>query len=155
MGLSKVSIDLKEYNEFVISQYENGKIKTSLLDKIKNLTKDLNELIETHAKQVIDNQAYKPKKSLVIEMGFRRTSMGSDSRLEQNNIEDNYIGNYSGIHRDKVPVLEKLGITKKEMVDYINIQWDIKDEADKVKKEADEEKARLEALEQKEVKEEK
>lgn len=150
MEQSKVSIDLSEYNEFVISQYENGKIKTSLLDQIKVLKKELNELIEIHAKQVTDNQNYKPKKAVVIEMAFRRTNMGSDSRIEQTDIKDSYIGNYAGIHRDKVPVLETLGITKKEMVDYINIQWDIKDATDKIKKEEAEEKAKLEALEQKE-----
>ena len=147
MEQSKVSIDLMEYNEFVISQYENGKIKTSLLDEIKTLKKDLNELIETHANQVSINQDYKPKKSIIIEMLFRKHSMGSDSRKEQTDLMNDRIGNYAGIHKNDVPKLLELGISKTEMVDYINTQWDIKDAADKIKKEETEEKERLAALE--------
>ena len=150
MEQSKVSVDLKEYNEFVISQYENGKIKTSVLDDIKTLKKELSILVETHAKQVIDDRSYNPKKSLVLDLAFKRNRMGADSRSEQINIGDEYIGNYAGFTKNNIVLLEALGINRDEMIAFINIQWDIKDAADKTEKDAAEEKARLDALSQKE-----
>ena len=150
MEQSKVSIDLKEYNEFVISQYENGKIKTSLLDSIKTLKKDLVKLELGHDAKLELNRSFKFKKDIIIELVFKRYKMGSDTRSEQTDMIGDYFGNYTGVNKNNVSLLEEIGISKDEIVAYINIQWDIKDAADKVEKEAAEEKARLDAAIQKE-----
>ena len=150
MEQSKVSIDLKEYNEFVISQYENGKIKTSLLDSIKTLKKDLVKLEMDHDAKLEINRSFKFKKDIIIELVFKRNKMGPDTRSEQTAMTGDYFGNYTGVNKNNVSLLEEIGISKAEIVAYINNQWDIKDVADKVEKEAAEEKARLDAAIQKE-----
>jgi hypothetical protein len=52
--------------------------------------------------------------------------MVSYGRQEQTNIERKYA---FGFEEDDVVLLKELGITFKEMIDYINKQWDDKEAA--------------------------
>ena len=145
MEQNTVSVDLKEYQEFIISQYENGKIKTSLLDEIKILKNNLEELNEAYSNKLKITNEYKTPKDKIMELAFRINSMGSDSRSEQTNISDTYVSNYSGFHKLKVPLLVDMGITIEELVEYVNTQWDIKDAKDQAEKVAKELKEKEDA----------
>lgn len=128
MEENRVSIDLKDYNEFVISQYENGKIKTSLLDDIKRLRITKESLIKF-------NEEYNPKSDLIMNLVFKRNRMisGSDNRSEHLEITDTSIGSYAGFSKDSYMVLKSLDINVECMLDFINKQWNTFEEEKKEK----------------------
>jgi len=123
---STVEIGLDEYKEFIVSQYKNGVLKKTLSDEIAELTIGRDALIES-------NKELFSKKSLLLEFWFKRTSMGSDTRREQTQYEasGNY-GSYFGYTSESRKVLFEFGFTPKDLVDYVNQQWDIREEAEKL-----------------------
>lgn len=122
MEESKVSVNLTEYKEFIVSQYENGKLKDSLQKEIKRLKNERDKL-ETEV--IREREKLQDNKTLLLELGFKRNSMGSDSRGEQTRIYgDNDIGRYFGYTRKDYDLLLEFGFTKEEILAYINEQWD-------------------------------
>ena len=119
---TKVSINLEEYKEFIISQYENGKIKKTLIQEIKELKENQGKLkFELKEQQkIIDS-----KKEGILRRLFKKDYMVSYGRQEQTNIERKYA---FGFEENDVILLKELGITVKEMIDYINKQWDEKEQ---------------------------
>ena len=110
---SKVLVNLDEYKEFVISQYENGKMKKTLIQDIKEQRQTLNDFKKT----------IKANKDFVLGIAFKRNKMGSDTRSEQVDLT----GQWCGFDKGKQKVLIELGFTEQELVDYINEQWDIRE----------------------------
>lgn len=125
---SKVSIDLKEYKEFIVSQYETGKYKDTLQESIKQLEKR-NKFLEQRNAELLANT------DAILELGFKRHAMGSDTRSEQTNIKEGHIGPYAGYHKNDIETLESLGFTRQDLKDYINKQWDIREEKMREEKE--------------------
>ncbi len=117
---SKVLVNLDEYKEFVISQYENGKMKKTLIQDIKEQRQTLNDF-----KKRADEfkKILKTNKELVLGLAFKRNNMGSDTRSEQVDLT----GQWCGFDKGKQKVLIELGFTEQELVDYINEQWDIRE----------------------------
>ncbi|MCK9492828.1 MAG: hypothetical protein M0Q00_00510 [Acholeplasmataceae bacterium] len=117
---SKVLVNLDEYKEFVISQYENGKLKKTLIEDIKELKQSKNEL---EGRILILNEKLKNNKEIVLGLTFKRNKMGSDTRSEQIELS----GQWAGFEKEAQKRLFELGYTEKELIDYINEQWDIRE----------------------------
>lgn len=117
---SKVLVNLDEYKEFVISQYENGKIKKTLIQDIKEQRQTVSDL-----KKRADEfkKTLKTNKEIVLGLAFKRNKMGSDTRSEQVDLT----GQWCGFDKENQKVLIELGFTEQELVDYINEQWDIRE----------------------------
>ena len=117
---SKVLVNLDEYKEFVISQYENGKMKKTLIQDIKEQRQTLNDL-----KKRADEfkKTIKANKDFVLGIAFKRNKMGSDTRSEQVDLN----GQWCGFDKENQRVLIELGFTEQELIDYINEQWDIRE----------------------------
>lgn len=117
---SKVLVNLDEYKEFVISQYENGKLKKTLIEDIKELKQSKNEL---EGRILILNEKYKNNKEIILGLTFKRNKMGSDTRSEQIDLT----GQWAGFEKETQRHLFEIGYTEQELIDYINEQWDIRD----------------------------
>jgi len=117
---SKVLVNLDEYKEFVISQYENGKMKKTLIQDIKEQRQTISDL-----KKRADEfkKILKTNKELVLGLAFKRIKMGSDTRSEQVDLT----GQWCGFDKENQKVLIELGFTEQELIDYINEQWDIRE----------------------------
>lgn len=117
---SKVLVNLDEYKEFVISQYENGKIKKTLIQDIKEQRQTLNDL----KKRADDfKKILKTNKEIVLGLAFKRNKMGSDTRSEQVDLN----GQWCGFDKENQKVLIELGFTEQELINYINEQWDVRE----------------------------
>lgn len=134
----KVLINLDEYKDFIIGQYEQGKLKTTLTQEVKELKATKNVLIDEikEAKNFIQSQG-----DTILELGFNRSRMenNSDNRREMTETySDGSYGSYFGFNRATREGLLSLGFTQEQMVDYINRQWDKKEADEAVKKEGEE-----------------
>ncbi len=117
---SKVLVNLDEYKEFVIIQYENGKMKKTLIQDIKEQRQTLNDF----KKRADDfKKTIKANKDFVLGTAFKRNKMGSDTRSEQVDLN----GQWCGFDKENQKVLIELGFTEQELIDYINEQWDIRE----------------------------
>ncbi len=116
----KVLVNLDEYKEFVISQYENGKLKKTLIEDIKELKQSKNEL---EGRILILNEKFKNNKEIILGLTFKRNKMGSDTRSEQIDLS----GQWAGFEKEVQKQLFELGYTEQELIDYINEQWDIRE----------------------------
>jgi Tfp pilus assembly protein PilP len=115
---TQVTINLNEFKEFVVFQYEQGKYKSALLEEVKALEEKKRQL--------------KEESELVLELAFKRSSMGSDTRAEQTQIFlDGRIGTYFGFDKAHIELLNKFGFTINDLVAYINKQWDEKEASEK------------------------
>lgn len=117
---SKVLVNLDEYKEFVISQYENGKLKKTLIEDIKELKQSKKEL---EGQILTLNKTFKNNKEIILGLAFKRNKMGSDTRSEQVDLN----GQWCGFDKENQKVLIALGFTEQELIDYINEQWDIRE----------------------------
>ena len=108
-----VTINLEEYKEFIISQYENGKYKNLLQKQIAHLE---------HILEI--------KQEVFLELGFQRLRMKVDTREEQTYMAGSVFGSYFGYDANARKVLFELGFTTQDLLDYINKQWDIQDAED-------------------------
>lgn len=117
---SKVLVNLDEYKEFVISQYENGKMKKTLIEDIKELKQSKNEL---EGRILILNEKFRNNKKIILGLAFKRNKMGSDTRSEQIDLT----GNWAGFEKETQRHLFEIGYTEQELIDYINEQWDIRE----------------------------
>ncbi|MGE4321198.1 MAG: hypothetical protein AB7E61_07100 [Acholeplasmataceae bacterium] len=134
----KVLINLEEYKDFVIGQYEQGKLKTTLTQEIKELQAQKNSLIEElkDARNSLQSQG-----DTILELCFNRSRMenNNDTRKEMTQTyTDGSYGSYFGFDESARKGLLSLGFTQEQMVDYVNKQWD-KKEADEAAKKAGEE----------------
>ena len=121
--MSKVEITLEEYDNYVIHKYEQGKLKETLTQEINGLKETRNNLL-----QGID-ELYQSKNGLLDAM-FKHSSMGSDTRREQTDITDKRTGSYAGFNKDSVKYLRTVGFTTQKLLDYINAQWDIREQSE-------------------------
>lgn len=117
---SKVLVNLDEYKEFVISQYENGKLKKTLIEDIKELKQSKKEL---EGQILTLNKTFKNNKEIILGLAFKRKKMGSDTRSEQIELS----GQWAGFEKEAQKQLFELGYTEQELIDYINEQWDIRE----------------------------
>lgn len=117
---SKVLVNLDEYKEFVISQYENGKLKKTLIEDIKELKQSKNEL---EGRILILNEKLKNNKEIILGLAFKRNKMGRDTRSEQIDLT----GQWAGFGKETQRHLFEIGYTEQELIDYINEQWDEKE----------------------------
>lgn len=131
---STVTINLEAYNEFIISQYENGKLKKTLMQEILDLKNEKAKEQEA-LKQVINKLT--EKKYLLLDHFFQKDVMYRRTRSEQ--LQYNVYGdevNYAytfGFDEDARELLFAFNYTRKDLLDYINQQWDLKDAADAAK----------------------
>lgn len=126
---TKILINIDEYKEFIINQYEQGKLKASLNQEIKELrrTRDLKIMEITE----LQHQAQKLKDT-VLDIMFRKERMGADTRQEQTYLESSYFG----FDPYKIEYLKGLGYTEEQLIEYVNRQWD---EKEGIKSETEEE----------------
>lgn len=117
---SKVLVNLDEYKEFVISQYENGKLKKTLIEDIKELKQSKKEL---EGQILTLNKTFKNNKEIILGLAFKRNKMGSDTRSEQIDLA----GSWPGFEKEIQRHLFEIGYTEQELIDYINEQWDIRE----------------------------
>jgi hypothetical protein len=124
MDQTKIEVSLEEYKEFIISQYEQGKTKATMIREINLLEAD-KAVLKTEI-QDLEVEAQKIKDT-VLDILFRRERMGTDTRAEQTQ----WFGQYFGFDPHKMDYLNELGYTKEQLIAYINAQWDEKEKADK------------------------
>lgn len=117
---SKVLVNLDEYKEFVISQYENGKLKKTLIEDIKELKQSKKEV---EGQILTLNKTFKNNKEIILGLAFKRNKMGSDTRSEQIDLT----GSWAGFEKETQKHLFEIGYTEQELIDYINEQWDIRE----------------------------
>ena len=117
---SKVLVNLDEYKEFVISQYENGKLKKTLIEDVKELKQSKKEL---EGQIMTLNKTFKNNKEIILGLAFKRNKMGSDTRSEQIDLT----GQWAGFEKETQRHLFEIGYTEQELIDYINEQWDIRE----------------------------
>jgi hypothetical protein len=117
---SKVLVNLDEYKEFVISQYENGKMKKTLIQDIKELKQSKKEI---EGRILILNEKFKNNKEIILGLAFKRNKMGADTRSEQIDLT----GSWAGFEKETQKQLFELGFTEQELINYINEQWDIRE----------------------------
>jgi len=125
-----VLIDLQEYKEFIVSQYENGKLKKTLNQEIKELKKEKLELEEAAAEI---KALFTSTKHKVLEMAIN----GEDWKYESRNRQINHIDekniyiSYPIFTRETQEILiEVLGYSKQDLKDFVNKKYDEKEAGD-------------------------
>jgi len=137
-----VQVNLDEYKDFIISQYENGKIKKTLTQEVKELKAKADELLKVVQSFRADIQKHK---DVVMGRMFHKEFMGYRTRQEQTerfktkNLNEKY-GYGFGFEKNDREILKTIGITDDDMVDYINRQWDEKEKPEaKIERDVDNE----------------
>lgn len=124
MESEKVLIDLDEYKELIISQYENKKLKKSLIEEIEELKETIKK--ETNILNEILN-----KKELLITAVIG----DSDYYLKNNSREENLnFKRWNSIfnsNSNKYKNLIALGLTEQDLKDYVNNYFDEKEKEEK------------------------
>lgn len=125
-----VTISLEEYKDFVIYEHEQGKLKKGLTQEINELKTEL-EHLQVRKDNLLEEMML--RRETYLDLAFIRSRMDSDGRSYQTNPRSIYFG----FDSDSRKKLEELGFTEKELVDYINKQWDEKEKAEKTDEEDD------------------
>lgn len=135
MNDTKVSIDLAEYKEFIISQYESGKLKESYASQLKRQVEEMKQQDEILTKMFA-------KQDMIIELAFKRSQMGNDTRQEQTNIHSDYFG-YS---KKDYQILIELGFKETYLKEYVNEAWNEREEKEKIEAELEAERVEAERI---------
>lgn len=135
-----VTIDLQEYREFVVSEYENGKLKKTIAQEIKELEKERIDLV-IQKNNLKDTLA--ENKTDVLK-GFSNKNFYYGDRESQVKYLTKKTGytSYPYFDDEDVETLQRLGFKIKDLENHINIMWEQrekeKEEAKKVKEESKE-----------------